>query len=97
MAPALEKLRAGVELDDGMTAPAKASVMKRTPKQSLLRLQIHEGKNREVKRMCKAVGHPVVQLTRTAFCGIQAGDLKPGEWRHLTEEEVAGLRAKTGL
>ena len=94
---ALETLRAGVALEDGMTAPAKATVMKRTPKQSLVRLQIHEGKNREVKRMCKAVGHPVAQLTRIAFCGIQAGDLKPGEWRYLTEEEVGMLRGKTGL
>ena len=94
---ALEKLRAGVELEDGVTAPAKALVMKHTPKQSLVRLQIHEGKNREVKRMCKAVGHPVAQLTRIAFCGVQAGDLKPGEWRFLTEAEVGTLRAKTGL
>lgn len=95
--PALENLRAGVELEDGLTAPAKAAVLKRTPKQSLVRLQIHEGKNREVKRMCKAVGHPVAQLTRIAFCGIQTGDLKPGEWRHLTDEEVGMLRGKTGL
>ncbi len=94
---ALDRLRAGVELEDGMTAPAKAQVMKHTPKQSLVRLQIHEGKNREVKRMCKAVGHPVAQLTRIAFCGIQASELKPGEWRYLSDEEVAGLRAKTGL
>lgn len=94
---ALERLRGGVELEDGMTAPAKASVSKHTAKQSLLRLQIHEGKNREVKRMCKAVGHPVASLTRIAFCGIQAGDLKPGEWRYLTEEEVGMLRSKTGL
>ncbi|MCC6144504.1 MAG: hypothetical protein IT368_11920 [Candidatus Hydrogenedentes bacterium] len=71
--------------------------MKYTPKQSLVRLQIHEGKNREVKRMCKAVGHPVASLTRIAFCGIQAGDLKPGEWRYLTDDEVGTLRGKTGL
>ena len=92
---ALARLEAGVELDDGMTAPARARVMKHTAKQSQLRLQIHEGRKREVKRMCKAVGHPVAALTRIAFCGIRAGDLKPGEWRHLTEEEVAMLRAKT--
>lgn len=93
----LARLEAGVELDDGVTAPAKARVLKHTPKQTLLRLQIHEGKKREVKRMCKAVGHPVVSLTRIAFCGIRAGDLKPGDWRYLTEEEVGMLRAKTGL
>jgi len=94
---AVARLEAGVELDDGTTAPAKARVMKHTSKQTLLRLQIHEGKKREVKRMCKAVGHPVASLTRIAFCGIQAGDLKPGEWRHLTDEEVTMLRRKTGL
>lgn len=94
---ALDQLRKGVELEDGVTAPAKASVMKQTPKQSLIRLQIHEGKKREVKRMCKAVGHPVASLTRLAFCGIQVGDLKPGDWRYLTDEEVGMLRSKTGL
>lgn len=94
---ALERLESGVELDDGMTAPAKARVIRHTPKQSQVRLQIHEGKKREVKRMCKAVGHPVVSLTRIAFCGIRVADLKPGEWRYLTDDEVAMLREKTGL
>lgn len=94
---AIAQLEAGVELEDGMTAPAKARVMKHTLKQSLVRLQIHEGKKREVKRMCEAVGHRVASLTRIAFCGIQVGDLKPGEWRYLTEAEVAMLRGKTGL
>lgn len=96
-AEAVARLEAGVELDDGVTAPAKARVMKCTTKQSLVRLQIREGKKREVKRMCKAVGHPVAGLTRVAFCGITVGDLKPGEWRHLTAAEVGMLRAKTGL
>ena len=94
---AVSRLERGVELEDGMTAPARARVMKHTAKQTLLRLQIHEGRKREVKRMCKAVGHPVAKLTRASFCGIQCGDLKPGEWRYLTDEEVAMLRRKTGL
>ena len=94
---AIARLEAGVELEDGVTAPAKARVMKHTAKQSLIRLQIHEGKKREVKRMCKAVGHPVASLVRVEFGGIRVGDLKPGEWRHLTEEEVGMLRRKTGL
>lgn len=94
---AIARLEAGVELEDGVTAPAKARAMKHTAKQSLIRLQIHEGKKREVKRMCKAVGHPVASLVRVEFGGIRVGDLKPGEWRHLTEDEVGMLRRKTGL
>lgn len=92
---AIRHLEAGVMLEDGKTAPARARIMKRTPKQTLLRLQIHEGKKREVKRMCKAVGHPVANLTRIAFCGIQAADLRAGEWRYLRDEEVDGLRRAT--
>jgi len=92
---AVRQLEAGVALEDGMTAPARARIMKRTPKQTLIRLQLHEGKKREVKRMCKAVGHPVASLTRIAFCGLQVADLRPGDWRYLTDAEVKGLRDAT--
>jgi 23S rRNA pseudouridine2605 synthase len=57
---------------------------------------LHEGKKREVKRMCKAVGHPVADLTRISFCGIQATGLAPGAWRYLEPDEVASLRRATG-
>ncbi len=87
----LRQLEAGVELEDGMTAPAKAQIVKQSTRQTLLRLQIHEGKKREVKRMCKAVGHPVASMSRIAFCGLRVGELKPGEWRLLSTDELKTL------
>ena len=92
---ALVDLRQGVELEDGMTGPAKARVVERTKRQTLLRLEIYEGKKREVKRMCIAVGHRVASLSRVAFCGITVGDLEHGQWRHLTVEEVEQLKKAT--
>jgi pseudouridine synthase len=85
---ALERLRAGIELDDGPTAPADV----RSRGASVIDITIHEGRNRQVRRMCAAVGHPVIHLHRTAYAGITAGRLAPGEWRALTPEEVEVLR-----
>ena len=83
----LRRLREGVELDDGLTAPAKASLVAPT----LVRLVIHEGRNRQVRRMCEAVGHPVVRLVRTRIGPLTDTTLKAGEWRALTPDEVAAL------
>ena len=85
---ALERLRAGIELDDGPTAPADV----RSRGASVIDITIHEGRNRQVRRMCAAVGHPVIHLHRTAYAGITAGRLAPGEWRVLAPEEVEALR-----
>ncbi len=85
---ALERLRAGIELDDGPTAPADV----RSRGASVIDITIHEGRNRQVRRMCAAVGHPVIHLHRTAYAGITAERLAPGEWRALTPEEVEALR-----
>jgi 23S rRNA pseudouridine2605 synthase len=84
----LRRLRQGVELDDGPTAPAGA----RRLGPSRLELTLHEGRKHQVKRMCDAVGHPVTGLHRSRYAGLGAGDLQPGEWRELTAEEVASLR-----
>ena len=84
---ALRRLREGVELDDGRTAPAQASVLQ----PGLLRLVIHEGRNRQVRRMCAAVGHPVVRLVRSRIGPLVDRTLGPGEWRRLTPEEVVAL------
>lgn len=90
---ALRRLREGVELDDGVTAPAKASVLG----PGLVRLVIHEGRNRQVRRMLDAVGHPVVRLVRTRIGPLTDTRLRPGEWRPLEAEEVAALaRAAAG-
>ena len=85
---AIRRLAEGVELDDGPTAPARA----RRLGAGRLELVIHEGRNRQVRRMCEAVGHPVRRLHRTAYGPLELGTLAPGLWRPLTGEEVAALR-----
>ena len=84
----LDRLRAGVELDDGPTAPAEVHYRG----SSVIEITIHEGRNRQVRRMCAAIGHPVIHLHRTAYAGLTAGRLDPGEWRQLTAAEIAELR-----
>lgn len=86
----LRKLREGVELDDGPTAPAQATLIDR----SVIRLVIHEGRNRQVRRMCEAVGHPVRRLVRTRIADLADRRLAPGEWRELELAEVRGLEVK---
>ena len=83
----LRRLRQGVDLDDGMTAPARVSM----PEPGLVRLTIHEGRNRQVRRMCQAVGHPVERLVRVRIGPIGIGRLAPGSWRHLQPAEVRDL------
>jgi 23S rRNA pseudouridine2605 synthase len=84
---AVRTLRQGVQLDDGRTAPAKVAL---TPP-NVLTITIHEGRNRQVRRMCDAVGHPVRRLVRTRIGPIVDRSLKPGTWRHLTTDEVHAL------
>jgi len=86
--PALRRLREGVQLDDGMTAPA--TVRRLTPNR--LELTIHEGRKRQVRRMCEAVGHRVVRLERVAFGPLRLGDLPLGRHRRLSAAEVETLR-----
>ncbi|MCZ7628449.1 MAG: rRNA pseudouridine synthase [Microthrixaceae bacterium] len=84
---AVRALRDGVDLDDGPSAPAKVSVVH----DNLLRITIHEGRNRQVRRMCDAVGHPVVRLVRTRIGPLRDTRLAPGQWRDLTNDEVREL------
>lgn len=88
----LAKLRKGVLLDDGLTAPAHARVLERMPKTTVLEVGIHEGRKRQVRRMLEIVGHPVQRLVRVAVGGLDLGTLAVGKWRELTEAEVALLR-----
>jgi 23S rRNA pseudouridine2605 synthase len=83
----LRALRNGVDLDDGRTAPAKVALVEPT----VLRVTIHEGRNRQVRRMCEAVGHPVVRLVRVRIGPVTDRRLPPGEWRPLTTKELRGL------
>ncbi len=84
---AIRRLREGVELDDGVTSPAKVSL---TPP-NLVRLVLHEGRNRQIRRMCAAVGHPVVRLARFRIGPVSDPSLAPGQWRLLDQAEVRAL------
>jgi 23S rRNA pseudouridine2605 synthase len=85
---ALEQLREGVELDDGKTAPAQA----RQVRPGVLELTIREGRKRQVKRMCEAVGHRVVSLRRVSFGPLELGRLAEGQSRQLTPKEIGALK-----
>ncbi len=86
---ALRRLAEGVELEDGRSAPARA----RRLGPSRLELVLHEGRKHQVKRMCAAVGHPVLRLHRSRYAGLTIEGLEPGSWRELGDEEVRRLRA----
>jgi len=88
-AAALNALRRGVQLEDGPTAPA----LVRRLRADEIELTIREGRNRQVRRMCAAVGHPVAELQRVAFGPVRLGELAPGEHRRLRDAEVEQLRA----
>ncbi|HEY9556064.1 MAG TPA: pseudouridine synthase [Acidimicrobiales bacterium] len=87
----VRRLREGVELEDGITAPAKVAVLG----DHLLRITIHEGRNRQIRRMCEAVGTPVVRLVRTRIGPLADRKLPPGSWRELTQDEVRSLERAT--
>ncbi|CAM5792129.1 MULTISPECIES: pseudouridine synthase [Brevibacillus] len=98
--PAREKvsqLESGIRLEDGMTAPAQAKLLKTTSARdrSLLELTIHEGRNRQVRRMCEAIGHPVLSLERIQLGFLTLEGLQPGQYRPLTSAEVEKI--KSGL
>lgn len=86
-------LRAGVMLDDHKTAPAKVRVIKLETFASVVLVTIHEGRNRQVRRMFEEAGHKVLQLRRVKFGPLDLGDLPRGQWRELTNEELRRLRA----
>ncbi|MCB1248146.1 MAG: rRNA pseudouridine synthase [Acidimicrobiales bacterium] len=88
---ALRRLRQGVELEDGITAPAKVATL--AP--HLLGITIHEGRNRQIRRMCDAVGHPVTRLVRHRIGPVSDTRLPPGAWRSLTPVEVRDLALAT--
>jgi 23S rRNA pseudouridine2605 synthase len=93
---ALDQLQAGVELEDGMVYVDAAHVDKLGRSRWLLTLTLHEGRNREVRRLCEAVGLLVDKLTRVKFGPVSLGDLPPGKWRPLTATEMRGLSLRGG-
>jgi pseudouridine synthase len=89
----LRALAEGIELEDGPTAPARARLL--AP--SRVELTLHEGRNRQVRRMLESVGHPVLRLRRSRYAGLSVGRLGRGQFRELTRDEVARLRRLVGL
>ncbi len=85
---AIRELRQGVELDDGITAPAKVSLVD----EKLIKIVIHEGRNRQVRRMCESVGHPVKRLIRSRIGPVVDTSLRPGSFRELTNQELKSIR-----
>lgn len=98
--PSQEKVKClatGIRLEDGMTSPGEARLLKKTPagEKALVELTIHEGRNRQVRRMCEAIGHPVQCLERIRLGFLTLDGLQPGQYRALTTAEVE--RLKRGL
>jgi 23S rRNA pseudouridine2605 synthase len=97
----LEKLRRGVFLDGVRTSPAQvrsgATFGKGRAQTTKLTIVLQEGRNRQVRRMCASIGHPVRKLTRVRMGPIKLGDLRPGQWRDLTPQEVEKLKAAAGV
>lgn len=93
---AIDQLARGVKLEDGVTAPARVRLVRTTRTNSWLELTLHEGRNRQVRRMCEALGYPVSRLKRIAYAFLQEGNLKPGQYRRLTTKEVSRLKALGG-
>lgn len=91
----LRRLADGVELEDGKTAPARVLLLSRGRDRSIFELTIVEGRNRQVRRMCRHVGHPVIKLRRIAVGPVKLGALPPGTYRHLSNDEVHQLRRAT--
>lgn len=88
----LWRMRKGVDLDGRLTAPARVEVVEEMAYSTWLRITIREGRNRQVRRMCEAVGHPVKHLQRTRVGAVTLGRLPLGKYRHLTKAEIAALR-----
>jgi len=92
----VERLSRGVVLEGRRTAPAIVQLLpgRRGDRDATVRITVHEGRNRQIRRMCEAIGHPVAQLRRVAIGPIRDATLKPGQWRELTADEVRRLSRK---
>ncbi|MCQ4936975.1 MULTISPECIES: pseudouridine synthase [Anaerotignum] len=89
----LQKFRRGVVIDGKQTKPAKMQILEKGERQSTVEIIIHEGRNRQVRKMCEAIKHPVAQLKRVATGDLTIGDLPKGKYRHLTPKEVKYLKS----
>lgn len=88
----IDKLRNGIDIGGFITSPAQVDLIRKNKQTSLIRITIKEGKNRQVRRMFDAIGHPVIYLKRIRICNIKLGNLELGKWRHLTNKELEALK-----
>ncbi|WP_083238773.1 pseudouridine synthase [Caloranaerobacter ferrireducens] len=88
----LNKFRKGLKIDNYVTSKAKIEVLKKYNDYSIVKITIHEGKNRQIRKMCKKINHPVIKLKRIAIGKIELGNLKKGSWRYLSKEEISYLK-----
>lgn len=94
---ALETVQKGIMIDDVKTAPAKVKVLKSDNVSSLLLITLREGKKRQVKKMCAAIGHPVINLDRVSFAGLRYDKVERGKYRYLTGSEISRLYKLVGM
>ena len=88
----VEKFRKGIEIDGYVTSPSAMCVLYKDKKKSTVQITIHEGRNRQVRKMCEAVGHPVLDLKRVSIGNLTLGNLKEGQWRYLSDFEIKTCR-----
>lgn len=88
----IKKFRIGIDIGDYITAPAEIEVLSSDKNSSMVKITIHEGKNRQIRRMCEKVGNPVITLKRIRVGNIQLGELPLGSWRYLNKEEIDYLK-----
>lgn len=88
----LNQFRNGLKIDNYVTSPAKIEILKSFDNKAIAKIEIHEGKNRQIRKMCKKIGHPVISLKRVAIGNITLKGLKEGQWRYLSDTEIEYLR-----
>ena len=93
----IQKLKEGISFSDKVIVKGIGRIIKKDRGKTLIEISIHEGKKRQIKRMMKAIGHPVLQLARICFAGLTVHDLKSASWRELSEQEVQSLYQQVGL
>lgn len=88
----VEKLRRGIRLEDGMTSPSRIKTIRKSEANSWLEITIYEGRKRQIRRMFEKIGHPVLKLRRIRIDGVELGNLKPGAYRYLSEDEINKIK-----
>ncbi|MCX7724098.1 MAG: rRNA pseudouridine synthase [Thermodesulfovibrio sp.] len=93
----IEKLRKGIKIEGKLAIPVSVQLVRRLKANSWIKITLHEGRKRQIRKMLERVGHPVIRLIRIAIDGIKLGELKPGQLRPLTKEEIEKLKKRVNL